>query len=265
LPLDEAVGGILRAGQDGMNHTHDAFAAYLGHQTPNSGAFKMKLAALRDWGLINRGDPERVEFSPLAVDIVMAGARGGPIDTALIEKAFSSCAAFVTMYEATAKNVLLTPQRIRTTAMMQYKVQADQADKFVEVFARSAVYAGLAEDHGDAIKLLIPGDAGVTADDGAGDVTPDVVIGATDHNRQVFWAKPTQVTAHSPRVVARAIPMVVHNTWSIANGEVEFVIRSTAPLKADAYAVIGAVVTELNKLVDTLGPATADDVEGDES
>src|SRR4051794_34763352 len=72
MPLQEAVDAVVLAGQHGPDHTNDAFATYLGHQTANSGAFRSKLASLRDWGLISRGTRDRVRLSSLAQDLVLA-------------------------------------------------------------------------------------------------------------------------------------------------------------------------------------------------
>jgi hypothetical protein len=45
LSLEASVEAIVAMGQHGADHSQDAAAAYMGHQTTNSGAFRTKLAA----------------------------------------------------------------------------------------------------------------------------------------------------------------------------------------------------------------------------
>src|SRR5262252_1063129 len=102
------------------------FAAYMGHQTTNSGAFRYKLAALRDYGLILRGNKERVILSELAERLVMASpepymAKG------LLFAAFEHCRVFERVYSDGAKNMPMDITRIRMNVVMRHGVAPDQA------------------------------------------------------------------------------------------------------------------------------------------
>ncbi|HEX6392167.1 MAG TPA: hypothetical protein VFZ97_01920, partial [Acidimicrobiales bacterium] len=57
IGLSEVTTVLTKAAQHGWNHTVAEIAGYLGHSTTNSGAFRVKLAALRDYGVLSgRGD-----------------------------------------------------------------------------------------------------------------------------------------------------------------------------------------------------------------
>ena len=57
VSLAEAAAILKEAGKYGFDHSTAAFASYMGHSTTNSGAFRQRLAAFRDWKLIaGRGD-----------------------------------------------------------------------------------------------------------------------------------------------------------------------------------------------------------------
>ena len=55
LDLGKAASMLARASQHGWEHTVAEIAGYMGHATTNSGAFRAKLAALRDYGLVSVG------------------------------------------------------------------------------------------------------------------------------------------------------------------------------------------------------------------
>jgi hypothetical protein len=65
VALPEAVSILRTAGKHGTEHAMSAFATYLGHSTHNSGSFKRRLAAFRDWKFIAGGTGDRVVFTDL--------------------------------------------------------------------------------------------------------------------------------------------------------------------------------------------------------
>ena len=152
MALADAVASVVLVGQRGPEHSQDAFAAYLGHATANSGAFRNKVAALRDWGLLNRGERERIALSQLGTELVMSEADGRR-DPALLVAAFESCRPFGMLFNDSAKGIPLDFGRIRTTAVMRYGVASEHADRFVDVFVRSAEFAGLATTDGTTAVL----------------------------------------------------------------------------------------------------------------
>ena len=109
--------------------------------TANSGAFRNKLASLRDWGLVTRGDRDRVTPTDLAQKLVLQ-APDHQHARDLLLAALESCRVFGILYNDSAKDAPLDLQRPRTTAVMLHGVASENADKFVESFVESIVYAG---------------------------------------------------------------------------------------------------------------------------
>src|SRR5438270_13202560 len=71
VPLLDAVKTLTEAGEYGAEHSRSAFATYLGHDTTNSGHFREKLAAFKDWKLITSAG-DKIVFTQLGRDIALA-------------------------------------------------------------------------------------------------------------------------------------------------------------------------------------------------
>ncbi|WP_460530459.1 hypothetical protein [Flindersiella endophytica] len=252
LPLKESVEAILTIGQNGADHTQDAAAAYLGHSTTNSGAFRSKLASLRDWGLIERGNRDRVTLSALAQQLVLDGLDETSSGELLLA-AFESCRIFGMLYNDSAKGTPLDVQRVRTSVVMRHGVASDQADKFVESFIESVVYAGLGQFDGSKVTLL-PREAAFKARDlpeevverDAGDVGS--AEAATYGNGPIVTPSPPGAT--SPAIVA------LRQAWPIDGGEIEFVIRTAEPLPAAIYGLVADMAEVAEKMRAKLMTAT---------
>jgi hypothetical protein len=232
LPLRESVSAIIILGQHGPAHGQDAAAAYLGHSTANSGAFRTKLAALRDWGLLVRGDKDRVLLSELAQRLVLE-APDHEKDKQLLLAAFESCRIFGTLYNDSAKDTPLDLQRLRNVAVMRYSVASDQADKFVECFIDSVAYAGLGSFDGTRV-TLIERDAvfsGRTSGDapGPGQTQPPDPAAAVSSESDSGIADTDSDTAP---------PVALRQAWPIDGGEIEFVIRTSMPLPPSIYVLV---------------------------
>lgn len=244
MNLGAAVDAIVTIGRNGANHTHDAASTYLGHSTANSGAFRNKLAALRDWGLIERGDRNRVILSDLAKDLVLKSGEDG--ERELISRAFESCRVFDALYEDSAKSVPMDTHRLRTVAVMRLGVASEQADRFVDNFADSAVYAGLAKFDGDRITLLPRDAATADADDEAD--TNDDAVPVTPANTPAPQ-RPGDPVLLSP---SAAVPIALRQAWPIDGGEIEFIIRTPKAMPAGIYelmAKMAEVATEMERLL----------------
>lgn len=225
LSLREAVEAILTIGQHGASHSQDAVAAYLGHSTANSGAFRSKLAALRDWGLIERGAKDRVTLSDIAHSLVLDDPERSTA-AQLRLTAFESCKVFGALYNDSAKDTPLDMQRVRTSVVMRHGVASDQADKFVDIFIESAVYAGIARFDGLKVTLL-PREAASRADD-----TAD---GSPEASEQVVI---TGTTGQAWRGVYEAVPVALRQAWAIDGGQIEFIIRTSQPLPPSIYTMV---------------------------
>ncbi len=277
MSLQEAVDAILVSGQHGPDHGHDAFSTYLGHKTANSGSYRLRLASLRDWGLIERGDRDRVTLSDLAQRLVLATLDSDETKPLLLA-AFESCRVFGMLYNDSAKNTPMDIGRLRTTAVMRYGVQSEQADKFVESFIKSALFAGLADSDGSKV-LLRPRD--VAFDSGTVDaeresdpdldmasiaVRPPVAIQHVDGgigppaNRTSAQALSGSIVEQSTPAVATehgvsAAPTAFRQIYNIDGGEIEFTIRTPKPLPPGVYALMADIAVTAEKMADLLKPA----------
>jgi hypothetical protein len=225
LPLPESVDAVIKLGQHGKSHSQDAAAAYLGHATPNSGAFRGKLASLRDWGLLARGDRDKVVLSELAQQLVLE-AHDLESNRQLLLAAFESCRIFGMFYNDSAKDTPLDMQRLRTTAVMRFGVASDQADRFVDSLIQSAVYAGIGAFDGSKATFI----------------ERDVVFGDTSADRIVEeLPDPTSVasaTAVGSISFVSANPVALRQAWPIGGGEIEFIVRTSRPLPPTIYALM---------------------------
>ncbi|MCA2323117.1 hypothetical protein JF732_25730 [Mycobacterium intracellulare] len=259
LTLEAAVEAIVAMGQHGADHSQDAAAAYLGHSTTNSGAYRVKLAALRDWGLIKRGDKERVILSDLARDLVMEAPDHAHARSLLLA-AFDSCRVFEQLYEDSAKNIPQDMGRFRTAVVMRHGVATDQADRFIDIFVDSAGYAGLAKKDGSQVTLL-PRDRATTVleDQQAATRFPNIF----DVNGNLTATKAPvppldKVLREAGAVTApaqSAIPVALRQSWPIDGGEIEFVIRTPKALPPSIYAVMAEMAEVAAKMEALLKPA----------
>jgi hypothetical protein len=247
LNLQDAVEAIVIAGRNGPDHSHDAFATYLGHKTANSGAFRNKLASMRDWGLLARGDRDRVVLSGLAQELVLA-APDHTKDQLLT--AFESCRVFGMLYNDSAKNVAMDLSRLRTQVIMRYGVGKDQADKFVSSFVQSAVFAGLAHSDGSAVTLL-QRESASAADADTEEVDDRSHSGVTPPAE----TDSTSVSRPGP-ALNTTLPVALRQQWPIDGGEIEFVIRTSEALPPSIYALVAEMAEVAEKMKAKLsGPA----------
>jgi hypothetical protein len=248
MGLQEAVDAVVRAGQNGRDHSNDAFATYLGHSTPNSGAFRSKLASLRDWGLIERGDKDRVVLSALAQEFVLAVPDHYQARQLLLT-AFESCRVFGVVYNDSAKNTPMDASRIRSNALMRVGVAAEQADRFVDSFIKSAVFAGLGEFDGSRLTLR------PRVDVLSGDEDPLDESSAPPPPGAAFVPSPAAVTGPITTVATTSAPIALRQSWDIEGGEIEFVIRTPKPLLPDIYMLVADMATTAKKMAELLKPS----------
>jgi hypothetical protein len=253
LTLQEAVDAIVVAGQNGASHSLDAFAAYMGHQTANSGAFRYKLAALRDYGLLSRGDRERVSLSGLAQDLVMLAPEHYNAKHLLLT-AFESCRVFGLVHNDSAKNTPLEITRIRTNVVMRHGIAPDQADRFVDIFVKSAVFAGIAQSDGRSVRLL-PRDAVFTGGQNAAGESEGSAIEEDDVSAPMITgttSPPFFLNVNPP------VPIAVRQAWDIDGGEIEFLIKTPKALPPDIYALMAEIAVTSKKMADLLKPVPSE-------
>ncbi|HET6835887.1 MAG TPA: hypothetical protein VFH30_18640, partial [Acidimicrobiales bacterium] len=235
------------AGKYGFEHSLGEFASYMGHTSTNSGAFRQRLAAMRDWKLIaGRGD--NISMTDVARVIALPPDDETELDA--LRSAFKNCAIFYKLFEDMQKGTPLARQGLGNRAVHAFGVSPSSVNKFVGSFVDSAVAAGIAlvDDNGQVTLL---------------DLTTDFVSRADVGQESPAPQTPTAVPPRAAQSGRSATP-VVHQAWPIDGGTIIFEIRSERPLPASAYATVGEVVASLERLSVTLAPATSSTV-ADES
>lgn len=249
IPLGEAVTLVKEVASYGSTHTNAAVASFLGHTTDNSGPYRTKVAALKDFGLlVGRGDDLTV--TPLALGLAHPGLDA---DTAKsMQIAFRSCTLFATVLDGLPKDRDLSVESLANSAMHNHGVATQAKDAFAKSFVKSGVAAGLLEAL-DGNRIRIP-----SAPQTATDSLPEAEADPAPPAREPGARSATPSIAPTP-VSPTA---VVNHGWPIAGGTIRFVIDSTRPLPANAYAVIGSVIEAGDRLAGMLGDAetgSADD------
>jgi hypothetical protein len=140
------------AGNYGSQCSTDQLAAKLGHDTVKGGAFRLKLATARTFGLIEVVR-DQVALTPLGRQIVQPEFEGRAR-----AEAFMRVPLYAAMYEAYKGNTL-PPDIAIENEMKRLGVATKQADKARQAFQRSARQAGFFA-HG-ANRLVMP--AGMSA------------------------------------------------------------------------------------------------------
>jgi hypothetical protein len=238
VSLAEAAEILKEAGKYGFEHSVGEFASYMGHSTTNSGAFRQRMAAMRDWKLVTgRGD--NIAMTDLARVIALPPDEATELDA--LRSAFKNCTIFYKLYEESQKGTPLARPGLGNRAVHAFGVSPSSVSKFVASFVESAVVAGFAQvGDDDRVSLLEP-------DIDSPELTQDPHTPAAS----------TATSSRSPQPSRTATP-VLHQAWPIDGGTIVFEIRSERPLPAGAYATVGEVVASLERLSLTLAPAVPD-------
>ncbi len=238
VSLAEAAAILKEAGKYGFDHSTEAFASYMGHSTTNSGAFRQRLAAFRDWKLIaGRGD--RLAMTDIAR--MIAHPTDDEAERRALQTAFMNSPVFFKLFDESAKGKPLAAGPLGSRAVLNLGVAPGSKDKFVQSFVDSAVAAGVASLNEDGQIVLAPLDAGA---DGGQQPSEEQFI----DSRQ-----PGPAQTGRTQVVARQGTPVVHQAWAINSGSIVFEIRTDKPLPATAFTTVGEVVASLERLAETLG------------
>jgi hypothetical protein len=248
VPLGNAAEVVTEAIKYGTTHGEDAFARFMGHGKASGGAYRQNIAAYRDWGLIGRGS-DRIVLTELARRIAM------PVDEqqlqAGLQEAFRTADTMVAAYDATVKGQPVDAKAIAYNAVHTLGIAPPSADSFAKSFSESVVAARLGEDLGNG-KLRLHASAETAPDEA--ELAPLGVEGRPQH--AVVHGQPgsgkTQMFVHAAAAAQALIPQKYRDVWEFPGGEVTLEIRSRSPLPAGAYVQLGAVVPEIEGLVDRL-------------
>jgi hypothetical protein len=239
LDLGEAASVLARASQHGWEHTVAEIAGYMGHATTNSGAFRAKLAALRDYGLVS-GRGEALEITPVGRRIAVPETDEERL--AALQEAFAHT-AFGPLYQESVKGSPISIDSIGRRAVNRLGVAPGSQGQFGEVFARSAVVAGLAETAGEG-KIILATKPQARASDGE---NPGLV------DRPPVDSPPAPGPTDRP-----ALKPVLDQHWPFPDGVVALTVTIARPLSAADFASIGSVVAEIEKLVSGLTGGDSD-------
>lgn len=231
VSLPEAAKILAQAGKYGIQHAATAFAGYMGHKTTNSGAFRQRIAAMRDWKLItNSGDP--IVMTEIGQAIAL------PIDSGAeakaLRQAFKNCELFMKVYEASAKGVPLDLESIGNNAVLNHGINAAAKQKFVSSLRDSAIHAGLAEvSEKGKITFLSESDSTPT------DEPPPAQENGNEGPASGGFDE------------GRGVPRV-HQTWQITGGQIVLDVSTSEPLPAAIFSKVGEVVLQLEQLAEGL-------------
>jgi hypothetical protein len=244
VTLPAAVEIVRKAGQHGGDHSLTAFAGYAGHTTPNSGPFKAKLAALKDWRLVS-SNGDRVFLTELGKDFALAESPMDEMDH--LRESYLGCRIFKQFYDDTAKGIPQKTEQLERRAGLTYGVSAASKEVFVNSLVVSAIAAGLAEagdDNQTVTFLSVQAASDDESDEQVDDDHPTEV-----NTRTLSRQRKSSATEDNLQTA------VVRQAWPIDGGEVILSVNSSRPIPADAFALIGEAVTAASKLADRLGGA----------
>jgi hypothetical protein len=239
ISLPEAADIIRNAGKYGKQHPLLALAGYAGHKTDNSGPFRQKLAALKDWGFVTVSSGQ-VTLTPAAVGVAHPTSEAAEAE--LLREAFMNCDVFWGIYADLAKGVPLDVTAVANKAVATYDISAKAKEKFATSFVHSAVAVGLAEStSGGQIRLL--GD----------DLTERSNLQAESD---------LELTKVSETLIHPQVPVAVHNVvaprpvinqvWEGGDAAIVFEVHANKPLSAAAFAEVSRAVQALEDLWSSL-------------
>lgn len=242
VSLLEAARILKEAGKCGFEHPTPAFASYMGHSTTNSGSFRQRLSAFRDWELITgRGDmltmTETARLIAMPTDAVA--------ERRAMQEAFNNCEIFARLYERTAKGQPLNRERLGARAVLELGVAPPSSSKFIESFVESAMAAELAELSDEGEVVLWAAENGPATATAAVEIPPDPPQPSSGNSS----------TRRNEAERSLAAP-AIRQLWPIDGGEIVFELRSGQALPATAFAAIGDVVVKLEALADSLRSET---------
>lgn len=226
LSLPSAVEVVRKLGHYGMQHKRSAVWEHLGHQS-DSGPFRKKLAALRDFGLVDSGSAT-ITLTELGRRLAVPD---GSDDKPWLAQAFANVPVFLDLYQAAGRGVPLSRQALGASAFHNHGIAPGSRENFVDSFIASAIAAGLAEPHSDGVILL---DASSPFD--------EVEVDAT--------AAPLATRATAPVASTAGTNFAIRKP--LGDGEVEFRLATARPLSADDFRSLTAVIDAVDKLAAAL-------------
>ncbi len=241
MTVPEATQALRQVHKAGRHHSPGSMSSLLGHSSPNSGAFRQKLADLREFGLV-AGRGEELELTTLALRITRPTSTDDA--DAAIRESFLHCATFEQMYTQVAKGEPMALEILGNLAIHTLNVGDHVADRFAQCFAEGVVAARLGERDDGNIVLW------------EREERPAVTAGASSE-------EPSSGAQDLIAPVGHDEAVALHQTWSLDPGSVQLTIRVSEALPSSSFAPLAEAVTAIESLVTHLrggrDPAPASD------
>lgn len=245
LSLSDAASAISTIAMMGKDLTKEQAASYLGHTTVNSGAFAVKYAALRDYGLLTgRGDD--LEVTPLGMQIAHPESPSAREEA--LRQAFFRSDIFSSVYSTLHPGAELQKEHVAAKAMHQFGVSPQSKSNFIDAFVDSAETAGLVEVvDSERFRVRAPEADPV--------LQPQTDAEQSGGEADVPTTPPTEKRVEKAAPTRSAQPPVVHHLWSLENGGMLFQITVSGSLPAPAYGKIQSIIEQGDELARMLGVA----------
>ncbi len=150
--LEEALELIKKGSSAGWEMSKETFAGAIGSSS-NSGPFLAKLAALRDFGLIERGD--RIRFTALAKELIAPISDDPQRQAEDLQRAFLNCGAFKAIYEKIRDTSGTSNlDAIANIGVHDFRVSLKRKTLFAKNLAASAIFANLMNGEGNQLSIV---------------------------------------------------------------------------------------------------------------
>ena len=165
IPLETAVEVLAKASRVGKTWTRDQFANYgakSNASSAKSGAYVRRLAALKEYGLIE-SDKDAINLTALGEKIVKS--LNDEEHLAGLREAFLSCGVFQALVGDLKESLAnrFSANDVAVAAVNKYGITRDAQTKLVKNFLASAIYAQLMEQLPDNEYRLTQASAAVPA------------------------------------------------------------------------------------------------------
>lgn len=170
--LGEAINIIKKGSDAGWEMSKDTFAKTIGGSTAKSGAFLVKLASIRDYGLIERGG--NVQYTQLAREIIAPKTEDSLEIKNKLKEAFFKSDVFKMLYEKIKDGPgESSPATIANIGIHDFRISPLKKELFAQNFISSAKHAGLIEDSTDGkIKIIARNETNTEEDKKNNDFNP---------------------------------------------------------------------------------------------
>lgn len=212
----------------------------MGHKTVNSGAFRQRFAAFRDWKLVE-GKGDRIRLTDTAWKLAHSSSEVETAKAAL--ECLQAATLFWQLYTDLAKGIEIALGTISSRAVLDLRVAPGSKDRFVLSFVESATVAGVAERVG-ADKVVLKALASEDKD--------EILAGAAVGDQSTSRAAGARVRPDRGFVDRDGATLVVDQRWPVTGGEVALTISLNRALPSRVFGDLGTAVSAVEVLANAL-------------